>query len=99
MPRVNEDDAFFFNLLSKPGVLAQKPITWVYSFSTSLLAGGNDFLGLQITVAAGCRADVAGLIGQLDVACVLVSVNRHRFDTHLAGREDDAAGDFTPVSD
>ena len=49
----------------------------------------------------GRRADADGLVGQLDVARVLVGLRVHgdRLDAHLAGGLDDPAGDLAPVGD
>ena len=32
-------------------------------------------------------------------AFVGIGINRHRFDAHFAGREDDSTGDFASVGD
>ena len=97
----DEDDALFFHPFGKTGVLAQKAVTRMHRLGAGLLAGGDDFFSLQIAVAAGRGTDVNGLVGQRHMACVLVSVgvNRHGLDAHLAGSEDDAAGDFAAVGD
>ena len=73
----------------------------MHCFCAGFFASGNDFFSLQITVAAWCRANIHGFVSQLNVARIFVGVgvNRHRFDAHLAGGENDAAGDFATVGD
>ena len=97
----NEDQAFFFHPLGKASVFTQKSVARVHGFGAGLFAGGNDFFCLQITVTTGCRADVHRFVSQLNMARIFVGigVHRHRFDAHLAGCKDDAAGDFATVGD
>ena len=97
----NEDNALFFHPFGKAGVLAQKTIAGVHRLRSGLLAGGNDFFCLQVTLTTGRGPDVNSLVGQRHMACVLVGirVNSHCFDAHLACSEDDAAGDFPAVGD
>ncbi len=97
----DEDDAFFFHALGKAGVFAQEAVARMHRLRAGLLAGGNDFFGLQVAVAAWRGADVDGFIGKLDMARILVGVgiHRHRLDAHFAGGKNDAAGNFAPVGD
>ena len=97
----DEDNALFFHPLGKAGVLAQEAVARMHRLRAGLLAGGNDFFSLKVAFTAWRRADVNSLISQCHMACVLVSigVNRHRLDAHLAGSEDDTAGDFPAVGD
>ena len=71
----------------------------MHRLRAGLLAGRNDFFGLQVAVAAGRRPNVHGLVGQLDMARVFVGVgvNRHSFNAHFSGRFNHAAGDFAAV--
>ena len=95
----DEDDALFFAAPRELGVLTQETIAGVHRLRSRLLAGGNDFVGQQVTLAAGCRANVHGLVGQRHMARFLVCVRIHgyRFDPHFAGSSDDAAGNFAAV--
>ena len=97
----DEHNAFFFHPLGKRGVLAQKTIAGMHCLRPGLFAGRNNFFSLQVTVAARRGANVDGFVRQFDMARVLVGVgiNRHGLNAHLAGGEDDAAGDFTPIGD
>ena len=95
----DEDNALVFHAFGKLGVLAQKAITRVHGLCAGLLAGGNDLVSQQITLAAGCRANVDSLVGQHHVAGVLVRfrVDSDGFDAHFLGRGDDTAGNFATV--
>ena len=97
----DEGDALFFDPLGELRVLAQESVAGVHGLRARLLAGGNDFFGLQVAVSTRRRANVNRFIGQLDMARILVGIgiNRDGFDAHLAGGLDDAAGDFTAVCD
>ena len=62
-------------------------------------AGLHDFVDQQIGLRRGRRAQMHRLVGHLDMERVLVGVgiDGDRLDAHLAGRLDDAAGDFTAI--
>ena len=73
----------------------------MHGFGARLLAGVDDLLDHEIGFGGGRRADMHGLVGHFDVQRVLVGVgiDRDGLDAHLAGRLDDAAGDFAAVRD
>ena len=97
----DEDNACLFGPARKIGVFAEETVARVHRLGAGLLASRNDLVGLQITLAAGRRADVHSLVSQHHMASAAVSVgiHRHRADAHFTGRLDDAAGDFAPVGD
>ena len=97
----DEDDALFFDPFGKTRVFAQKPIARMHRLCAGLFAGSNNFVGYQVTLTAGSRANVDSLIRQFDMAGVFVSigVNRHGLDAHLFCGDDDAAGYFAAVGD
>ena len=97
----DEDNACLFGPARKIGVFAEETVARVHRLGAGLLASRNDLVGLQITLPAGRRADVHGLVSQhhMTGAAVSVGIHRHREDAHFAGRLDDAAGDFAPVGD
>src|SRR5205085_288604 len=59
----------------------------------------DDLVHHEVGLARGRRSDVHRLVGELDMARVLVGigVDGHRLDAHLPGGLDDAAGDFAAV--
>ena len=97
----DEGNALVFATLGKRFVLAQKAVARVHGLCAGLFAGGDDFLCLQIALAAGRRADIDGLICQRHVAGFFVGVRIHgnRLDAHFFGGSNDAAGDFATVGD
>ena len=95
----NEDDALLLHPLGEGFVLGQEAVARMHGLRAGLLAGGNDLVGQQIRLAAGRGADVHGLVGQLDMARILVGVgiDGHGGNAHLLGRGYHAAGDFASV--
>ena len=100
-PRADEGDALVFTALGESLVLRQEAVARMDGLSAGLLGRGNDAVGQQIRLPRGRRADVDGLVGQLDVAGLLVGVgiDGDGGDAHLFGGGDDAAGDFAAVGD
>ena len=97
----DEDQAFVLHAFGKFGVFAQKAIAGMDSLGAALLAGGDDALGHQVTLAAGRRAYKHRFVGQRHMARIAVGVgiHGHGLDAHLAGRFNDPAGDFTSIGD
>ena len=95
----DENDALFLDAFGELCVFAQEPVARMDRLRARLFASRNDFLRLQITVATGCRSDIDRLVGQHDVAGILVGVGIHGdgFNAHLAGGNDHAAGNFAAV--
>ena len=99
--RADEDDALFFHLAGEGLVLGQEAVARVHRLGAGGLAGRDDAVGLQVAVAAGGAADVHRLVGQLDMAGVLVGVgvDGHREDAHLLGGLDHSASNLTAIGD
>ena len=97
----DEGHALFFNPARELFVLAQKTVAGVDGLGAGLLGRRNDFVGNQIGLTAGRRAQQHGFISQFHMAGVFVGlgIHGHGLDAHLAGRLDDAASDLTPVRD
>jgi hypothetical protein len=63
--------------------------------------GSQDFADGKIRLGCWRRADMYGLVDQLDVACarICVRINGHGTDTEAAASMDDATSDFTAIGD
>ena len=82
--------------LGEVGVLAEEAIAGVHGIGAGGAGCGQQLVGAQIGVGAGCAAQSDGLGGFAHVqgAGIGVGVNRDRFDAHAVGGVNDAAGDL-----
>ncbi len=99
--RADEDDAGRLQRARKRLALGEEAIAGVHRLRARLAAGLDDLLDHQIALGGGGRADQHGLVGQLDMEGVAVSlgIDRNRFNSHLASGLDDPAGDFAAIGD
>ena len=101
MLRTDELDAFFFQTTGELGIFRQEAVARMDGLGASLLAGGDDLVGNQIGLFRSSRSNTDGFIGEVDEQGILVGfgIDGDCLDAHLAGRLDDAAGNFTAVCD
>ena len=97
----DEDDALLLDPARERLVLAEEAVARMHRLGAGLLARGDDPVHREVRLAAGCRADGDGLVGELDVQRVAVGlgIDGDGGDAHAPGRLDDAAGDLAAVGD
>jgi hypothetical protein len=95
----DEDDALLLDAAREVLVLGEEAVARVHGLGAGLLAGGDDLVGHQVTLAAGRRADAARPRRPVRRARVAVGlgIHGHGGDAHLLRGLDDAAGDLAAV--
>ena len=99
--RPDELETTLFDPLGKIGVLAQKTISRVNGLGIRHLGGRDDGGHVQIGQRRRRGADAHGLLGQLDVLGVAVSlrIDHHSLDAQFMAGTLDTEGDFATIGD
>jgi hypothetical protein len=88
-------------LLSKIGVLRQKPVTWVNTIGISNFSHADNSGDIEVAFGRRRRTNANSLISEPDMLQFAIGggVNRNRFNAQLSTGTQDAQRYFTPISD
>ena len=97
--RADKGHTLFIKCFGEGLVFAQKSITRMHSFSTGLANGVDNFVDNEIAFAGRRTANMHCLVSVLNVlgARIGIGINSDRFNAHLAGGTNNAAGDFPAI--
>ena len=100
-PRANEGEVVVLARGRELGPLGQEPPARVHGLAARGRRGGDQRRDVQVALRGRWRADVDGLVGEVDVERVAVGgrVHRHGLDLELVAGSDEADGHLAPVRD